>query len=63
MFNVVRSGDTDSYGVVSYMADTPDDVPNLPTTDEQGSTCAIISNADVYVLNSKKEWKLFGEDE
>lgn len=41
----------------SYMCDTPSDIGNLPTTVSPGSTCLVLSNSAVYILNSTGEWK------
>ena len=39
----------------SYVADSPEDLNNLPQC-SMGSTCYIISNATKYMVNSKNEW-------
>ena len=56
-----------------FFCDTPDDIPNLPTSShegiqqgddtvscqivEKGSSCFCISPNALYVLNSQDEWK------
>ena len=51
-----ENGNKPTYGKVSYTADTVADVANLPTTDKPGSTCLVISNSSVYILNTQKVW-------
>ena len=42
-----------------YIIDSPEDAVDLPTTCGWGSTAICISNGDLYILNSDKEWTLF----
>lgn len=44
------------YGIHKYVVDEPEAVSELPTEARVGSSCLVISNGDVYVINSKKEW-------
>ena len=57
MFSIVRQGDTDQYNIVSMIADTKADIASLPTTHDAGSTCFVIEDSSVVMLNTNKEWK------
>lgn len=42
-----------------YIADSITDVQNLPTSGiAPGSTCFVIENSALYILNSQKQWIL-----
>ena len=41
----------------TFMCDSPSDINNLPTDIAPGSTCLVLSNSVVYVLNSAGSWK------
>ena len=41
----------------TFIADTVDDLKNIPTT-SMGSTCYIIETSDKYMVNSSGEWVL-----
>jgi len=44
-------------GVVEFTADTVADVDDLPTEEiSAGSTCFVIENSSVYMLNNIGEW-------
>lgn len=52
-----QRGEVEAY-VMELVCDTEVDVATLPTVNcEAGSTCLVIETSNVYVLNSKKEWK------
>lgn len=57
MFSIVRQGDTDQYNIVAMVADTKADIASLPTTYGAGSTCFVIEDSSVVMLNTNKEWK------
>ena len=40
----------------AYVADSPEDLKDLPLNSSMGSTCYVISNATKYMVNSKGEW-------
>ena len=44
-------------GIKEYVLDEPADLNNLPVTDKMGSTAFIILTSQVYMINSKGEWK------
>lgn len=45
-------------GVVEIMADTRADLTTLPTINEvgMGSTCLVIADGSVHILNSEDKW-------
>lgn len=56
MVNLTTENGVQKYGVIHLVADTPNDLSNLPTTAAIGSTCFVISTSKTYMLNSSKEW-------
>ena len=56
-YTIRRQGDSDSYNVVELCCDKASDIETLPKTYAPGSVCIVIENSDVYMLNTKKEWK------
>ena len=57
MINLLSQSDNQAYGIKEYVLDEPADLDNLPVTDKMGSTAFIISTSQVYMINSKGEWK------
>lgn len=57
MINLLSQSGHQGYGIKEYVLDTPADLDNLPITDKAGSTAFIISTSQVYMINSKGEWK------
>ena len=57
MINLLSQSGHQAYGVKEYVLDEPADLDNLPVTDKMGSTAFIISTSQVYMINSKGEWK------
>ena len=55
-FRLTENGEKTVYGKVAYVADTPTDIAKLPVKDAPGSTCFVISNSSVYMLNTQKQW-------
>lgn len=51
-----QSGHT-TYGLQEFVCDTPEDLDNLPIDAKIGSTAFIISTSQIYMINSKGEWK------
>ena len=44
-----------------FFCETADDLPNIPKTDINfGSAAVIIETAQIYIANSKKIWTPFG---
>ena len=60
MYRVYKNGDETDSKVVEYVADTIDDVNNLPTDVGSGSTCIVIQGSDggaaVYMFGNDGEW-------
>ena len=57
MINMSSQSGHTTYGLKEYILDTPEDLQDLPITDKAGSTAFIISTSQVYMINSKGEWK------
>ena len=57
MINLLSQSGHTSYGIKEYILDNQNDLDNLPITDKAGSTAFVISTSQVYMLNSKGEWK------
>lgn len=63
MIYIMKNGGHDTYNIKQFTLDTPDDLPNLPTSGiAVGSAALVISTSDVYMLNSKGEWDLIASD-
>ncbi len=59
MHKVYRNGDNTLAKVVEIVADTDQDIEDLPKKEiAPGSTCLIIANSNVYMLGSDLEWHL-----
>lgn len=56
MYSYIMQGEDITYNVVELTADTRDDVNALPTSCAPGSTCLIIEDSSVWMMNSKKQW-------
>ena len=46
-----------TYGIKKFIIDDESGLSELPKDAHVGSSCLVISTGDVYVLNSKQEWK------
>lgn len=46
-----------AYGVKSYVADTPEDLKDIPTNIPMGCSALVISTKERYMLDSHGEWK------
>lgn len=58
MVNILSQNGHTTYGLKEYALDTPEDLKYLPIDgDKPGSTAFIISTCQVFMLNSKGEWK------
>ena len=57
MYNIKQQGDTVQNGIIEYVADTRDDIKNIPTIlGQMGSTCLVIEDSSVWILGSDKNW-------
>ena len=57
MYNIIRQGGTDQNNILQYYCDTREDLAKLPTEDGAGSTCIVIEDSSVHMLDSKGQWK------
>ena len=57
MYNIIRQGDTDQNNILQYCCDTREDLAKLPTGDGAGSTCIVIEDSLVHMLDSEEQWK------
>ena len=55
MYKITSNDGDIAYGVKEFACDTPDDLKDLPNC-AMGSVAFVISTAEVFMLNSKKEW-------
>lgn len=47
-----------AYGVNSYMADTRADLANINVQgDQPGTTCIVLEDSSVHMLDTNKEWQ------
>lgn len=55
---LTRQGGKTDYNYKEYYLDTIDELSSIPTFDcATGSVAYIIATQQVFILNSKKEWK------
>ena len=58
MINVIKQSGKDTAYVIEYVADKETDLADIDTNDcVQGSTCFVIENSSVYMLDSNKVWQ------
>lgn len=55
MYKITSNDGDVAYGVKEFACDTLDDLRTLPNC-SMGSVAFVISTAEVFMLNSKKEW-------
>lgn len=55
-YSVIQQGDTASTYVMQVVADTLEDVANLPTSWVSGSSCLCLEDSSVWMLNTQKVW-------
>lgn len=41
---------------VALIADTEEDIPNLPTDYAPGSTCLVVENSSLWILGNDSTW-------
>lgn len=57
MINITSNGGKDSAYKMSYIADTEDDIKDLPTQDiAAGSDCLCIATSEVYIFGGDEQW-------
>lgn len=54
----MKENDRARYSLVEYVADTENDVNNLPTDCLPGSSCIVAETSNVYMLNNQGQWVL-----
>ena len=57
MVGIIEQNGKTTYNVVELAADTEADILDLSTEYAQGSTCFVIENSSVYMLNGNKQWE------
>ena len=55
MYNIIRQGDTDQNNILQYCCDTREDLIKLPTKDSARSTCIVIEDSFVHMLDSEEQ--------
>ena len=58
MYKVVKNNGDVAYDVTEYTVDTVDDILTLPSYAGMGSKAYVIDSKELYIKNSKNEWKL-----
>jgi hypothetical protein len=56
MATLINQNGKVSYGVEEYVADSLAEITKLPTSCSPGSTCFVIENSSVWMLNGQKVW-------
>jgi hypothetical protein len=57
MFKAIKESGKEKYNVTEFVCDTIEDIKDLPTTVEVGSTAIVIKDTRIFMLNNKKEWE------
>lgn len=55
--NYLSESGHNKYGIFEFVLDTEDDIATLPNDCAPGSSALVIDSSNVYMLNSKGEWK------
>lgn len=55
MYKITSNNGNVAYGIKEFTCDAPEDFKTLPQC-AMGGVAIAISTAEVYMLNSKKEW-------
>lgn len=58
MFSQIQTGTKITPGLVELVVDTKNDLISVPNHYAPGSTCIVIEDSDVYMLNHEKIWTL-----
>ena len=61
-YNTLSQSGHTAYGIKEFVVDTDDDIKNLPTDGPMGSAALSIASGNVFILNSKRKWKMVGEE-
>lgn len=57
MFKAIKESGKVKYNVTEFVCDTIEDIKDLPTTVEVGSTAIVTKGPHLFMLNNKKEWE------
>ena len=57
MINIIKQGGDEIAYVKEFVADTIADIASLPTNCAPGSSCFILENSSVWMLNSNNVWQ------
>lgn len=57
MYSYISQGEDIAYNLIQLCADTREDIDDLPTNVAVGSTCIIIEDSSVWMLNNKRKWE------
>ena len=60
MYRLYKQNDDTQAYVTEFVADTDNDVKDLPTSVYPGSVCIVAASTNVYILNASKQWALLG---
>ncbi len=56
--NYLSEQGTIKYGIYEFVLDTENDITSIPDFSKAGSIALVIETGNVYMKNSKGEWKL-----
>lgn len=59
MYSIMNENGKPYNGYTEFIADSQDNINELPTDVAIGSTCLIIDGRKIYILNNKREWVPF----
>ena len=57
MINMIKQGGDETAYVKDFVADTRVDINSLPTSCAPGSSCLVIEDSSVWMLNGNKVWQ------
>lgn len=60
MVNLYKQDGETLYGIKEFLLDSVEDLTQLPKNIRCGSSALIIPTGELYILDGKKEWTLFG---
>lgn len=58
MYRLYKQNDDIQAYVTEFVADTDDDIKDLPTSVYPGSVCIVAASSNVYILNASSQWVL-----
>lgn len=56
MYTIVQQGDTVESYIIECVCDTRQDIDTLPNNWKSGSSCIVIEDSSVWMLNNQKIW-------